>query len=148
MVGWEGGFFLFIVSIGFCSVRYVSILPLLRGSAMVISVLLKLPLVRLRSKKWVKFFFGALFLRGVFVLLMYFSKLSTVMVSLPRFNKIVFVFILLFFPVFVYFDNEGGLEWIFMIEGLFYICFMILFILGFLCFVRFVLRGRKTMRRG
>lgn len=79
---------------------------------------------------------------------MYFSKLSTVIISRPLYGKVVFVFVLLFFPVFVYFDNEGRLEWLFMVEGLFYICFMIFFILGFLCFVRFILRGRKTMRRG
>lgn len=90
--------------------KYVSILPLLRGSTIVLSILLKLPLMKLRSKKWVKFFFGALFLRGVFVLLMYFSKLSTVMIKRPRFVKMVFVFALLFFPIFAYFDNEGGLE--------------------------------------
>ena len=66
----------FILSLLFCLLCYLNLDPMKRSLYLVLSLLVVSPLVSLGIQVWFSYFLCMLFLRGIFVILVYFSSLS------------------------------------------------------------------------
>jgi hypothetical protein len=93
-------FFLFI-SIFFCYISYVHYDPLKSCLYLIFSLLFILLVINNFGKIWFSFFICLIFLRGIFVILIYFSGLSTFNFLFYKIGLVIF-----FFSLFFYAFNE------------------------------------------
>ncbi|XGW34253.1 hypothetical protein V3C99_018246, partial [Haemonchus contortus] len=68
---------------------YLSVDPIKRRFFLILTLLLRMPVLSFRGNVWFVYFVCLLFLRGIFVILVYFSSLSRV-----KYKKIYFVYLL------------------------------------------------------
>lgn len=101
-MGWFKSLVIFILvffSIFFCLVSYVSQDPIKSSFFLIFSLLGIVPLVSLGVYIWYSYFISLLFLSGVFVIVVYFSSISSyVKIGLP-YGLFVFFLRALFFSV-------------------------------------------------
>ena len=127
---------------------YLNIDPLKRSFFLIFSILTAVFFLANSQFFWYSYFVCLLFLRGVFVIVVYFSRLSKL--SFSKFYGGFTVFIISFlFLNFSFLNNRGrvGLSYFYDKSFLFLFCFIILYLLWFLGFRRYLLNFSGALRK-
>jgi hypothetical protein len=131
-------------------VRYVSVNPILSAVFFVMVILFLLPLMGLITYIWVAYLLALLFLRGVFVLLIYFSGISKLYYFPVKGVIFLFIFhlcVLPFFPFILLIPMELNMRFLYEPEQILLVLFIILSLLMYIVFVRYMLGSGSTLRR-
>ena len=131
---------------------YLSVDPIKRRFFLILTLLLRIPVLSFRGNVWFVYFVSLLFLRGIFVILVYFSSLSRV-----KYKKIYFVYLLrlmlLMLGVMVIILNKNLSQFIVGINEFYYsvywlmLIFILLTLLLFIRFVRYYLNFSGALRK-
>ena len=68
----------FLLSIFFCIICYINLDPIKRSFFLIFSLLTSIPILSFSLHIWYSYFICLLFLSGIFVILVYFSRLSKI----------------------------------------------------------------------
>jgi NADH-ubiquinone oxidoreductase chain 6 len=140
-------FFLYIFSSIFLFMRYKSRRPLSRALYLILSLIIISPLLSLINHQWFIYLMLILFLRGIFVIIIYFSRLSTFSYKYTRGLLVFFIIYLFFFPFIIYLLLNKNISLLFMFERLYIIVFLIVSLIILMLFSRYFLSQRIAIRR-
>ena len=91
----------FLLAIVSCVLRYINVDPIKRCFFLIFSLLIIIPLISFFLHIWFSYFICLLFLRGIFVILVYFSSLSkTGSVNTPFYLVAGLLSVFFFYPFF------------------------------------------------
>nr|YP_009538633.1 NADH dehydrogenase subunit 6 [Steinernema abbasi]AYV63101.1 NADH dehydrogenase subunit 6 [Steinernema abbasi]QAA11077.1 NADH dehydrogenase subunit 6 [Steinernema carpocapsae]BAV78650.1 NADH dehydrogenase subunit 6 [Steinernema carpocapsae] len=140
--------FYFFFSVFFCFLSYINMDPMKSSFFLVLSLLLSMPLISFYFYIWFSYFICLLFLSGVFVILVYFSSLSSV--SNTKMPLSIFCFFLSFFSFFpfyfFYYTNLSINNFYFNVYWLI-IFFIITVLLVFMNFTSYYLNFSGALRK-
>nr|YP_026079.1 NADH dehydrogenase subunit 6 [Steinernema carpocapsae]AAT00522.1 NADH dehydrogenase subunit 6 [Steinernema carpocapsae] len=140
--------FYFFFSVFFCFLSYINMDPMKSSFFLVLSLLLSMPLISFYFYIWFSYFICLLFLSGVFVILVYFSSLSSV--SNTKMPLSIFCFLLSFFSFFpsyfFYYTNLSINNFYFNVYWLI-IFFIIMVLLVFMNFTSYYLNFSGALRK-
>lgn len=141
-------FFLFVSLIGRL-MRYISLDPIKSSFFLILSMLLLMPCISFGVNIWFSYFIRLLFLSGIFVILVYFSSLSSFSIKnvslsfVVLFLSLILMLILRYYQVKVFLSLNVfyySLYWIVLI-------YVILMLLIFINFVRYFLNFSGALRK-
>lgn len=150
MKGFKNSIFIlfFVFSVVFCTIRYINIDPIKSSFFLIFSLLIRVPLISFRSYVWFSYFICLLFLRGIFVILVYFSSLSKINFVRRKFVFLSFFVTLVFSYPLINFSGK------FLILRRFYynvywfqMVFIILVLLIFINFRSYILNFSGALRK-
>lgn len=140
-------FILYIFSSIFLFTRYKSRSPLSRALYLILSLIMISPLLSLINHQWFIYLILILFLRGIFVIIIYFSRLSTFRYKYTRGLIILLLIYLLFFPFIIFLLLNKNINLLFMFESLYIIVFLIIRLIVLILFSSYFLSQSIAMRR-
>ena len=134
-------------SLLFCLLSYLNGDPIKSCFFLIFSMLFCMPVMSLVSYSWYSYFICMLFLSGVFVILVYFSSLSSLFFFSSYF-VLVAIFLSLFFFFFVFFfEGLLGLNVFYYELNVFLLFYLVFILLGFMSFVSYYLSFSGALRR-
>lgn len=141
--------YLFIFfSIVFCSLCYLNIDPIKSRFFLIFSLLSLIPVISFSLQVWYSYFICLLFLRGIFVILVYFSSLSKI--NFVRSKGVTLsLLITIFFvtPFFNFFSRSLNLNSFYYSIHWFYIVFIVIILLFFINFRSYFLNFSGALRK-
>ena len=121
----------FLLSVIRRIIRYINIDPIKSSFFLIFSLLFSIPIISMSIHIWFSYFVCLLFLRGIFVILVYFSSLSKINVTKRHLSFLCFILTLIFlFPNFIFNRNYLNLRDFY--YSIYW--FIFIFILGILIF--------------
>ena len=138
----------FFLAVMCCVVRYLMVDPMKRMFFLVFALLIRVPLISFFIHVWFSYFICLLFLRGIFVILVYFSRLSKV----ERYNK-PFAFVVgvlsffYFYPFLFFYFGKISVNNFYYDVYWFFILFLIFILLFFINFTRYFLNFVGALRK-
>lgn len=139
--------FFLLFSIVVIIISYVNIDPMKSSFFLVFSLLFRVPLVSFGSFVWYSYFICLLFLRGVFVILVYFSSLSKFGFNKNYFSLVCFFLTFLLLFGFNYINFGLGLNFFYYYIYLFLFMFVLIMLLFFINFRSYFLNFSGALRK-
>lgn len=129
-------------------IRYINIDPIKRSFFLIFSLLFSIPVISMRIHIWFSYFICLLFLSGIFVILVYFSRLSKINVV----KSYIAVFLLLlrmlyFSPTVLTYRRYLGLRGFYYSIYWFIFCFILVCLLFFINFSSYFLNFSGALRK-
>jgi hypothetical protein len=140
-------FILYIFSSVFLFLSYKSRSPLSSALYLVLSLIIISPLLSLINHQWFIYLMLILFLSGIFVIIIYFSRLSTFSYKYTRGLLILLVIYLFFFPFIIFLLLNKNINILFIFERLYIIVFLIISLIILMLFSRYFLSQSMAIRR-
>lgn len=138
----------FAMSVVFCSLCYINIDPIKRRFFLIFSLLASIPIMSFRLHVWYSYFICLLFLRGIFVILVYFSRLSKLNFVKRKIVLVSFIItIFLVSPGFFFVSSNLRLNNFYYNVYLFQIIFIIMILLLFINFSSYFLNFSGALRK-
>lgn len=136
------------MSIFIILISYLNIDPLKSSFFLIFSLLFSLPLITFRIHIWFSYFVCLLFLRGIFVILVYFSSLSKFGLNKNYFWYIcLFIRFFLFVFCFCFFNSNLSLVSFYFEIYFVLFCFILFSLLLFINFRRYFLNFSGALRK-
>ena len=138
----------FFISIIFCSICYLNLDPIKSSFFLIFSLLRIIPLISYNIHIWYSYFICLLFLRGIFVILVYFSSLSKIN-FVNRKGVFLSLFITLFFvlPRSIFLNSNLNLTNFYYNLYWFQLIFIIIILLIFINFSSYFLNFSGALRK-
>nr|YP_007024792.1 NADH dehydrogenase subunit 6 [Aelurostrongylus abstrusus]AFT65552.1 NADH dehydrogenase subunit 6 [Aelurostrongylus abstrusus] len=138
------------LSLFFCLMSYLNNDPVKCSFFLVLSMLLLMPAMSFFSYVWYSYFVSMIFLSGVFVILVYFSSLSSFFFFKAYWSVLFFFLSLFFFSVgllsFCSF-NFLGLSVFYCKVNFFLLLYLVFILLGYMNFVSYYLSFSGALRK-
>nr|AKU36876.1 NADH dehydrogenase subunit 6 [Angiostrongylus costaricensis]BAV82632.1 NADH dehydrogenase subunit 6 [Angiostrongylus costaricensis] len=138
-----------LISLSFCVLSYVNSDPIKSSFFLVFSMLFCMPVMSFVSYVWYSYFVCMLFLSGIFVILVYFSSLS----SFVDFNVYYWFFFFLLTVFFLMVVDMDYSKWLYVGLAVFYyelnvfiLMYLILLLVFFMSFVSYYLSFSGALR--
>lgn len=140
--------FFVIFSVIFCSLCYINLDPIKRSFFLIFSLLRVMPVVSFRIHIWYCYFICLLFLSGIFVILVYFSRLSKIN-FVRRKGVLTSLFITAIFlsPTFIFLRGDLNLRGFYYNVYWFHIFFIAIILLIFINFRSYFLNFSGALRK-
>lgn len=138
----------FILSVVRRIISYINIDPMKRRFFLIFSLLFRMPLMSFRIHIWFSYFVCLLFLRGIFVILVYFSRLSKINVVKRYIAGLCIILTILFIRPYFYFNSE-----FLNLNGFYYriywyvFCYILLVLVFFINFRSYFLNFSGALRK-
>lgn len=137
-----------LFSIIFCSLCYINIDPIKSRFFLIFSLLSIIPLISFSLQIWYSYFICLLFLRGIFVILVYFSRLSKInFVSSKGVITSFFITLLFCSPILNFLRNNLRLNNFYYNVYWFHLIFIVIILLIFINFSRYFLNFSGALRK-
>lgn len=140
--------FFFFFAVFSCFLSYINIDPIKRRFFLIFSLLFSIPMISFYNYIWFSYFICLLFLRGIFVILVYFSslsKISPVKSSLSWASLLVSLFI--FFPSYFFYSGSLRINNFYYRVFWFLIFFIVIVLLFFINFTSYYLNFSGALRK-
>lgn len=142
-----GGFFYFFVfaSLIFCFLCYLNIDPIKSCLFLVLSLLRVSPFISFGGQTWFCYFICMIFLSGIFVILVYFTRLSKY--NFFGFSLSILIFFGCFFVPLYFFLSDLKLYRVYFVDFSFIILWVIFSLFFFINFSRYFLNFSGALRK-
>ena len=138
----------FILSVIRRIIRYINIDPIKSRFFLIFSLLFSIPLISFRIHIWFSYFVCLLFLRGIFVILVYFSRLSKINVVKSYLPFLCFLLTILFLiPYFVFNTNYLNLSGFYFSIYWYIFAYILLILVFFINFRSYFLNFSGALRK-
>jgi hypothetical protein len=140
-------FILYIFSSVFLFMSYKRRSPLSSALYLILSLIIISPLLRFINHQWFIYLMLILFLRGIFVIIIYFSRLRTFRYKYTSGLFIIIIIFCFFFPFIIFLLLNKNISLLFIFERLYIILFLIISLIILMLFSRYFLSQSIAIRR-